>query len=336
MAEGARQRLACDEAGISERTYQRWKRGGEVHSDQRPYAVRPEPANKLDEHERERILATCNEPEHASLPPGQIVPKLADQGIYMASEASFYRVLHDAEQLHHRGRARAPQEPAPAPTHTAHGPNEVWSWDITYLPSLTRGWFYYLYLLEDVFSRKAVGWEVHESESGAYAAALIERAVVRERCVHRPLVLHSDNGAPMTSYTLSAKLGALGVTRSHGRPGVSNDNAFSEALFRTLKYRPHWPAKGFASLAEARVWVEQFIRWYNHEHRHSGIQYVTPAQRHAGEDEAVLEHRRQVYEQARQANPLRWSKGIRDWKRTETVSLNPTREAETGKGKQAA
>ena len=186
------------------------------------------------------------------MPPSQIVPRLADQGRYLASESSFYRILRAADQQHRRGRSQPPRH-VPAPTsHTATGPNQVWSWDITYLPSLVRGQYYYLYLIEDIYSRKGVGWEVHEQECGEQAAALLQRSVIREQCWKQPLVLHSDNGAPMKSVTLLTKMYDLGITPSRGRPRVSNDNPYSESLFRTLKYCPLWPSDGFASLEAAR------------------------------------------------------------------------------------
>ena len=322
---GARRAPACAEVGVSLRTFQRWTSGGEVGEDQRPLAARPEPSSKLTKQERERIIEVCNEPEFASLPPSQIVPRLADRGEYIASESSFYRVLKAADQLHCRGRAKARQKPKVPTTHVAQAPNEVWSWDVTYLPSRVRGQFYYLYLVEDIYSRKGVGWEVHEQESGEDAATLIQRAVMREVCFRQPLVLHADNGAPMKSQTLQVKLNELGITPSHSRPRVSNDNPFSESLFRTLKYCPRWPSQGFESLESARQWVEEFMRWYNNEHRHSGIRFVTPAQRHAGMDAEILSNRQRVYEQAKRRNSQRWSGDTRNWEPVGEVALNPQR-----------
>lgn len=325
VAAGARKAAACRELGITLRTLQRWTQTGELRTDGRPLAVRPEPANKLSEAERQAILTTCNQAEYASLPPSQIVPRLADQGVYLASESTFYRVLNDHDQLHHRGRARAPRKVARPTTYVASRPNQVWSWDITYCASRVRGLFYYLYLVEDIYSRKIVGWEVHDRESGEQAAELMQRTVMAEQCFRQPLVLHSDNGAPMKSSTLLAKLDDLGVTPSRSRPRVSNDNPYSESLFRTLKYRPLWPAEGFADLDEARTWIQSFVDWYNHEHRHSRIKYVTPAQRHRGEDTALLNKRQAVYQKARGQRPERWSGDVRDWAPVGDVMLNPER-----------
>ena len=323
---GASKWRACEEVGISVRSYQRWLASGEVKADGRPTAVRPVPSNALTAAEREQVLAVCNSPAYSSLPPSQIVPRLADEGIYLASESTMYRVLKSADQQHHRGGARARSPPGRAQTHKATGANQVWSWDITSLPGRVRGQFYYLYLVADIFSRKGIVWEVHESESGEHAAGLIERGVFREKCLHQPLVLHSDNGAPMKSQTLYAKLAELKISPSHNRPRVSNDNAFAESLFRTLKYCPQWPVNGFASLEEARDWVERFMHWYNHEHRHSRIGFVTPSQRHAGEDIAILKQREAVYQAAQQCHPDRWSGKTRNWQRINEVTLNPTTE----------
>jgi putative transposase len=327
VAAGARRDKAADVLDISERTLRRWcSEDGLVQEDGRPQAQRPAPGNKLSEAEEIAILCLCNLEEYASLPPSQIVPRLADSGLYLASEATFYRVLKKHGQLARRGKAAHPK-PRPGPTsHTATGPNQIWSWDISYLPSRVRGRFWYLYLVLDVYSRKIVAWEVHNVESGELASKLIERAVIKEKCLKKPLVLHSDNGAPMTSSTLQAKLADLGIVPSHSRPRVSNDNAFSESLFRTVKYCPQWPSQGFLELSDARRWMLQFERFYNEEHRHSAIKFVTPAQRHRGEDKEILKKRRAVYEQAKRQRPERWSRGIKDLTPVGAVSLNPERE----------
>ncbi|WP_080675689.1 IS3 family transposase [Yersinia pseudotuberculosis] len=327
VAAGARRAVACREVELSVRTWQRWQTSPE---DQRTTAIRPEPTNRLRVEEEQQIRAVCHQPEYANLPPSQIVPRLADKGVYLASESTFYRVLRRHGEVHHRGRCLKPGRVKPPTTFTASGPCQVWTWDITWLPSWVRGRWYYLYLMEDVFSRKITGAEVHETESGELAAALMQRTVLRERCYRQPLVLHADNGAAMKSQTLQVKLAELNISPSHSRPRVSNDNAYVESLFRTLKYVPQWPSSGFNHLEEARVWVDKFTRWYNEEHRHSGIGYVTPLQRHTGEDKALLAQRDKVYQAARAANPKRWSRQTRNWEWQESVTLNPER------GKQAA
>jgi len=325
LAAGANKVAASAELNLSLRTIQRWTREGTVQVDARPTAVRPVPANALSPEERAAILALCNSPEYASLPPSQIVPRLADQGLYLASESTMYRVLRAADQQHRRGRSQPPQRREPPTTDVAVAANQVWSWDITYLPSPVRGQYYYLYLIEDIYSRKAVGWEVYEQECGASAAMLLQRAVLRESCLYRPLVLHSDNGAPMKSATLLSKMYDLGVTPSRGRPRVSNDNPYSESLFRTLKYCPQWPKDGFVDLEAARVWVRDFVRWYNHEHRHSRIRFVTPVERHDGKDVEILAKRDALYRQVRERRPERWSRDTRNWEPKGAVALNPER-----------
>lgn len=331
---GARRQRACEEIGLNERTVRRWKQAGERCVDRRTCAERPAPKNKISEAERLQILEICHETEHRNSPPSQIVPLLADRGLYIASERTFYRVLHAEGEQQHRGRAKAPQRRKKPTSHCARNPKEVWSWDITYLNGPAKGMFFYLYLLIDVFSRKIVGWEVYDRETSEYAAAVVRRAVLAEGCINSPLVLHADNGSPMKGATLRATLESLGVTPSYSRPRVSNDNPFSEALFRTCKYRPDFPTDGFASIADARGWVYKFVRWYNEIHRHSGIQFVTPSERHEGRDKTIMEKRKRVYEAARARNPERWSGEIRNWEAVEEVWLNPEKTTEVSPQRQ--
>lgn len=337
VANGAARYKAAGLLGLSQRTLKRWRHGrGDIRTDQRPRVVQQAQPHQLTSAEEREIVAICSQPEYRSLPPSQIVPKLADQGRYLASESSFYRVLKKHRQLTHRGRT-APARKVPKPTSfTASGPNQLWTWDISYCRSTVRGEHWYLYLILDVYSRKIVAWEVHESESGDLARELVERALLREGCWHKPPVLHSDNGAPMTSYTLRARLAELGMLMSHSRPRVSDDNPYSEALFRTLKYCPEWPAKGFTSLDGVREWMLSFEHAYNEQHLHSGINFVTPADRHRGADHQRLANRKAVYEQAKRLNPGRWSGDIRCWEATGNVSLNPGKPQEIECNKMAA
>ena len=334
-AGGAKLELACTETGISLRTFERWVSPDGVLADARPDAERPAPTQKLSEEERKAILAVCCEPRFADLPPGQIVPRLADEEIYLASESSFYRVLRQANAQHSRGRSRAPTHSEPT-RHVATGPNQVWCWDVTYLPSPVRGQYFYLYAIIDLFSRKLVVWEVHERENGDEAAALIERASWREHLRGAPLILHADNGAAQKAYTLKAKLEALGITPSHSRPGVSDDNAHIEAWFRTCKYTPSYPAHGFATIELAREWTHRFVSWYNTKHRHSALAFVTPDQRHRGADQKILAQRRLVYAAARERHPLRWKHHTRQWIAPERVWLNPPPRAVESRQKEAA
>lgn len=323
MARGARQDKACEVLGLSERTYQRWTQQGGVEADQRPLVVRQSPANKLSEAERQQILDTCNSAPFSALPPSQIIPILADQGQYLASESSFYRVLRADDQLAHRGKAQAPRKVSKPTAHQASAPNKVWSWDITYLATNIVGLFFRLYLVMDIYSRKIVGWEVHERESAEYAATLIEKACWAEHVRRGALVLHSDNGSPMKGATMLAKLQKLGIMPSFSRPSVSNDNPFSESLFGTMKYLPMYPSKPFESLDESREWVHGFVQWYNHQHRHSALKFVTPGERHQGLDRAILAQRKAVYEAAKQRHPERWSSATRNWEQIGAVWLNP-------------
>lgn len=329
--QGARQAAICDVLGLDPRTLQRWAApAGLEQGDRRPTAERPIPASRLSEEEREAIVAVANRADYADLPPTRIVPMLADKGQYIASESSFYRVLREAGQVRHRGAVRAPTKSRPPTTHVATGANELWCWDMTFLPTHVKGQWFYLYLILDVFSRKIVGWEVHDSDDADHAARVVKRAALAEGVArHRDrLVLHGDNGATLKATTVLSMLNWLGIKPSYSRPRVSNDNAYAEAVFRTVKYRPEFPARGFADLDSARQWAARFVRWYNHDHRHSGIRYVTPAERHAGQDITVLAARHELYQQARARHPNRWQgRKTRNWQRDNSVTLNPERDA---------
>ena len=326
---GARLKLACETAGIEVRTLQRWKAfDGLVSGDGRPQAVRATPSHALSEAERARVLAVANEPRFASVPPARIVPMLADEGVYLASESTFSRVLKDHGQTAHRGRAKAPKAIRPPTTHIATEPRQVWCWDMTYLPAQVLGRWFHLYLILDLYSRKIVGWEVHDSDHADHAAHLVRRAALAEgiAAMGTKPVLHGDNGSTLKATTVLAMLNWLGVKPSYSRPRVSDDNAYAESLFRTAKYRPEFPTKGFVDLDCARAWAADFVRWYNFDHRHSGIRYVSPAQRHAGDDHAILAARHALYSKARELNPARWSGDTRNWSPIGAVTLNPERD----------
>ena len=321
VAAGARQHLACELLGVDAKTLQRW-RAHDIGEDRRAGPVTP-PKNKLSATERQAVLELVNAPENRNLSVNQIVPALADRGRYLASESTIYRVLRAAGQTTHRAQSRPRQARAKPREAVATAPNQVWSWDITYLPGPVRGEFFYLYLFVDVFSRKIIGSAVHDHESATLAAELVRELCLAEGVARQPLVLHADNGAPMKGATMLATLQQLGIDPSFSRPSVSNDNPFSEALFRTLKYRPEYPTSRFASLTAARNWVRDFVTWYNDEHRHSAIRFVTPAQRHAGLDAEILARRARLYARARQASPHRWTTRTRNWARVDAVRLNP-------------
>lgn len=300
------------------RTVQRWERQG--LQDQRQ-GTRAAPANRLSGAEREQIKAVMNAPAYRDLSPHQIVPQLADQGRYLGSESSFYRILRQANMNHHRQPSRPATHTRPR-SQTATAANQVWTWDITYLPLVIRGQFLYLYMIIDIYSRKIVAWQVHDRECSALAADLVTEACYVEAVDPDELVLHSDNGSPMTGATLHATLEKLGIMPSFSRPSVSNDNPYSESLFRTLKYRPWYPEKPFAGLDDARQWVEDFVDWYNHVHQHSALRFVTPHQRHTGQDHHLLAQRHELYQAARERHPERWSGPTRHWQPIAEVHLN--------------
>lgn len=318
---GSRQSEACKLLELDPRTVQRWK--GQEGGDDRRHGPVSAPANKLSDRERARILSTVNSPEFRDLSPKQIVPALADQDAYIASESTMYRILREAKLLAHRENSRPPTKRHKPNEYVATAPNQVWSWDITYLMSPVRGIFYYLYMVVDVWSRKIVAADLHTEESSAHASALLAEAYRLEGVLPGSLVVHMDNGGPMKGATLTATLQKLGAFTSYSRPSVSNDNPFSESLFRTMKYRPAFPSGPFASIEAARLWVAEFVRWYNTQHLHSGIRFVTPADRHRGGDAQLLERRKAVYQKARARRPERWSGNTRNWNPIEEVVLNP-------------
>jgi len=233
-AAGARLKPACAVAGIDLRTLQRWQAAdGLVSGDRRPRAVRATPSHALSEAERAHLLAVANEPRFAAVPPARIVPMLADEGIYLASESTFSRVLKAHGQTTHRGRAKAPKSVRPPTTHVATAPRQVWCWDMTYLPAQVMGRWFYLYLILDLYSRKIVGWEVHDADLADHAAHLVRRTALAEgiAAMGTKPVLHGDNGSTLKATTVLAMLNWLGVKPSYSRPRVSDDNAYAESLF---------------------------------------------------------------------------------------------------------
>ena len=327
---GARLHRACEIIGLAARTVQRWVDAGKntVYvgdrrtPDQRVHNC---PPNKLSDAERQAAWGVLNSDEFKDLAPSQIVPRLADQGLYVASESTLYRLLRQAGQLAHRRLERVPQKRSKPRALVATQPDQIYCWDITYLPTQVRGLFFYLYLFVDIFSRKVVGWQVFDGESAEKAAALLEDICRRQGIGAHQITVHSDNGGPMKGEMMLATMQRLGVAHTRSRPAVSNDNPYAESLFKTLKYRPQLPLKPFADLLQARRWVTELVHWYNEQHRHSAIHFVTPAQRHAQTDAALLNARAAVYEKARQKHPTRWSGNTRDWAFINEVHLNPDR-----------
>lgn len=321
MEKGAEQGEACDVLGVHETTVQRWRKepGG---TDRRAGPITA-PKNKLTPAEYREIRALVTSPEFRDIAPSQIVPRLADRGIYLASESTIYRILRKEKMQHHRGTTRPPRKQHRPREHRATGPNQVWSWDITYLHSPVRGMFFYLYVAIDVWSRKIVGWTIEISESPEHSSRFLAAACDREGVEPGQLVIHADNGGPMKGATLLATLQALGVATSFSRPSVSNDNPFSESNFSTMKRRPLFPDGPFESIDDAWAWMAAFVRWYNTEHRHSSIRFVTPEERHRGREAALLDQRKIVYAKARAAHPERWARSTRNWNPVVEVVLNP-------------
>jgi putative transposase len=325
MKSRARLSPAAKTIGLSARTIIRWRLSNECVDKRK--GPQKAPCGKLSSQERQRVLKIANSPEYRDLSPKQIVPKLADMGLYLASESTFYRILREEKQVNHREGSRPASSPRPR-EHVATGPCQVWSWDITYLRTTINGLFFYLYMIMDVWSRKIVASRVFEKECMEHSATLFSQACLRHEVVPDQLSLHSDNGSPMKGATMLATLQKLGVAASFSRPSVSNDNPFSESLFRTMKYRPEYPSRPFASIEEAQRWVDAFVDWYNTEHLHSAIRFVTPDDRHYGREVQILADRHRVYEEARSRMPNRWAQSIRNWEPVNVVRLNSVKSSE--------
>lgn len=320
---GARRAAACRAVGLEPRTVERW-RNAKILDDQRR-GPRTRPANSLSKRERAKIIQVLTCQEFRDLPPEQIVTRLADRGTYIGSESSFRRIMKEAGLDAHRGPTRVPVKRPKLAERRATAANQIWTWDITFLKTLVRGRFFKLYMALDIWSRKIVAHVVHDRECSSLATEMFESAFEREGIEPGRLTLHADNGSPMKGSTLTAKLEQLEVAKTHSRPRVSDDNPFSEALFRTVKTRPAYPQEGFSDLAEAQSWADDFVHWYNEIHHHSAIRFVTPASRHRGEDAATLRRRSEVYEAAALEHPERWTGPTRDWSRIESVTLHAQR-----------
>lgn len=319
---GARLEKACESIGLSSRTIYRWRK--------KPYderiIVKRIPANKYRQDVRDRIVEICCSKRFVDHSPNTIVPILAEEGIYIASESTMYRVLKEKGLLHHRENSQPGQKKVRPTEKRATGPNQVFSWDITYLKTKIKGVYFFLYLFIDVWSRAIVEWNIFESENSCNASQVL--LDLSKKIDLAGVYIHQDNGGPMKGATFQATLRSLGVIPSFSRPRVSDDNPYSEALFKTLKYRAGYP-KMFDTIGAAKEWMEQFVDWYNEEHRHSGIKYVTPMQRHRGEDKDILELRKQTYKKAKKNRPNLWGKrSIRDWSWEKIVKLNPEQSEE--------
>lgn len=292
-------KAACHLVGKSRATHYRRCRP----DPRRPRRGRPTPANKLTHAERAQVLAVLRHPEFVDKAPAQAWATLLDEGSYLCSESTMYRLLREHGEVRER-RAQATHPAKVKPELVATAPGQVFTWDITKLKSPTRGEYYQLYVMLDIFSRYVVGWAVHAVESAELATAFIHDVIATHGA---PQVVHADRGTSMTSKPLAALLADLGVARSHSRPHVSNDNPYSEAQFKTLKYCPAFPDR-FGSLADARTFCQAFFDHYNHVHRHKGIGLHTPASVHYGTAPAIRAGRAVVLEAAYQRHPARFAK----------------------------
>ena len=291
---------ACAVMGRARATHYRHRRAP-LHG---PPSPRPRPPRALDETEADHVIEVLNSERFCDQAPAQVWATLLDEGTYLASISTMYRLL----RLRHQVRERRAQARRPAhvkPELVAHGPNQVWSWDITKLAGPQKWTWYQLYVILDIYSRYAVGWLVAPRESDRLAEELIADAVFRHHVPDGQLSLHADRGSSMTSKTVSQLLADLGVLQSHSRPHVSNDNPYSEAQFKTLKYSSQFPKK-FQTLAHAREFVDDFFERYNNHHRHSGIALHTPHDVHYGHAPRIREHRQTVLDAAYQTHPDRF------------------------------
>lgn len=313
----ARLYKACEAIGISTKTYNRWNKMKLI--DQRKGASKKIP-RKLSEEEKDEIETIACSHRYVDCNPYEIVASLLDEGVYIASVRTFYRVLKERSLIKHRRKDRVARNISKPPELKATGPGQVYSWDITWLKSEINGKYYYAYVVMDIWSRLIVAWEVHDRESQELSKDMFNN--LNSRLDLKGAKLHADNGHPMKGSTILSTLISLGVAPSFSRPRTSDDNAFSEALFKTLKYRVNYP-DFFDGIDKAREWAAYFVDWYNTKHKHSGIGMITPEQRHNGQGDKIMNKRNSVMEKAYLTQPERWSNGVKKWTNIKTVYLNP-------------
>jgi len=317
---GARVFKACEVLEISVRTFKRWKSGNMLDCRKgAPKNVK----RKLSSEERSKIIAVCCAREYQDLTPYEIQVILLDIKIYLGSVSTFYRVLRENGLCQFRGNTRRGTKNARPPERVATGPDQVWAWDITYLKSPVAGIYYFMYTIIDIWSKQIVGWQIDETESYTISEQLFQR-VMKQRNLSK-IYLHSDNGNPMKAGTMLMTLYKLGIIPSRSRPRVSNDNAYIESFFKTLKYMKSYP-KYFESIEDANYWVADFLNWYNGSHLHSSIGYVTPNQKHSGQANAIIAARNEVKRQAYALHKNRWSGELAELPNPTVVILNPSLE----------
>ncbi len=269
-----------------------------------PTVMRQRPEHALSQTEQQTVLDTLHKPRFIDLAPPQVYAQLLEEGQYLCSIRTMYRLLADNNEVRER-RAVASHPIYTKPELLATGPNEVWSWDITKMKGPVKWTYYYLYVIMDIFSRYVVGWMVATRESATLAKRLITETCQKQHIAEQQLTVHADRGSSMKSKVVAQLLSDLGITKTHSRPHVSNDNPFSESQFKTMKYRPEYPNR-FGSIQDARAFAVDFFRWYNQEHRHSGIALYTPSDVHFGRVEQIQQHRQATLDAAYQQHPKRF------------------------------
>jgi putative transposase len=302
-AQGCTTSRVCAALSVPRSTYYRKRRPQPLPR----AALRARPANRLSDAEVQAIKDVLHEDRFIDLPPREIVPTLADEGRYLGSLRTFYRILAGLGESNDR-RLQACHPKRSAPILEATGPNQVWSWDITRLKGPWRGKFFFLYVMIDIFSRYVVGWMVSERENARWAQLFIRETVQRHVAPGHKLTIHNDRGSPMKAGGTMDLIKLLGLEHSFSRPRTSDDNPYSEAQFRTLKYHAHFPSF-FDSMAEAEDFLSQWFRWYNYEHRHTGLNLHTPASVHYGEVQEIVERRTAIMDAAYERTPCRFPHG---------------------------
>jgi len=292
---------ACEWLGVPRSSYYRAQ---QPKSEPKP---RPKPKNALTQEERDKVRQTLNSERFQDSAPRQVYAALLDEGSYLCDWRTMYRVLDSYKEVkERRNQLRHPSYTKPELLAT--GPNQLWSWDITKLKGPAKWTYYYLYTILDVFSRYVTGWLIAERESAALAKQLIAESWAKQHIQPEQLTLHADRGSAMIAKSVALLLADLGVTKTHSRPHVSNDNPYSESQFKTMKYRPGFPER-FGSIQDARSWARPFFQWYNNDHHHSGLGLLTPVVVHYGQAQAVLDQRQKVLQAAYAAHPERFVRG---------------------------
>ncbi len=293
---------ACQALGVPRSNFYR------ARQPKRTPKPRPTPKRALKPQEKERVRQVLNSEPFQDSAPREVYATLLDEGQYLCSWRTMYRILNEHQLVcERRNQLRHPTYTKPELL--ASGPNQLWSWDITKLRGPAKWSYYYLYTILDVFSRYVVGWLIAERESARLAEHLIGETCAKQGIEPDQLTLHADRGSAMISKTVALLLADLGVTKTHSRPHVSNDNPYSESQFKTMKYRPGYPDR-FGSIQDARAWARLFFHWYNHEHYHTGLALLTPATVHYGQAQAVLERRQETLEAAYALHPERFVRGV--------------------------